>query len=258
MQTTASRSRPRGTIQFNPPITGPSGASLIAYTWQWKPFEFVDATGEERVGRMSDWEKSEINPETGREIVHQFHVLQPDAPDGVTVSAESALALLGYLKLSEAPTFKAVANAAKSLARLQMQLAETLACEAAFDADLKRILLLPTPSPETTDVIRFGKPMWKMGDATRIASAEGLSRQDLTMLRSEWIENRLRDAGWKSGVSGHVYTADAEYRNHNPFSVKASDLNMRIKKAQQKVDSIAQNQISDDEPTTNRHTAPRG
>jgi hypothetical protein len=88
------RGRPREPVWFPAPYRGKTGAELAGYQWVWKVALVEDSQGEARERRISDWEEAVRNPETGREIVHQFFVRRPEAP-GEWVSAESAAQLLG-------------------------------------------------------------------------------------------------------------------------------------------------------------------
>ena len=82
-------------LVFQKPIVGPSGARIVSYNWTNKPVEYVDERGEDRVKRVSDWDYSNENEDTGRQIVHSFVVEMPDGTSRA-VSAESAAKALGY------------------------------------------------------------------------------------------------------------------------------------------------------------------
>lgn len=88
------RGRPREPVWFSTPYCGKTGAELAGYQWMWKVALVEDARGESRERRVSDWGEAVRNPETGREIVHQYFVQRP-GEDGEWVSAESAAQLLG-------------------------------------------------------------------------------------------------------------------------------------------------------------------
>jgi hypothetical protein len=90
-----SRKRPKQRVELERPLVGPSGAKLLAYEWQHKTVDDVDKRGEDVARRVSDWDKAEVSPHTGREIVHHFEVSLPSG-DVHTVSAESVADLLGY------------------------------------------------------------------------------------------------------------------------------------------------------------------
>lgn len=84
--------RSRNTVRFEKPITGPSGASLLSYDWQWMWEESPDYDDPRRV---SDWSESVENEQTGKHVVHQFSVADAKGKHHV-VSLESALKLLGF------------------------------------------------------------------------------------------------------------------------------------------------------------------
>ncbi len=117
-----TRFRPKSMVEFKKPFRGPSGAALVAYDWKNQLVDGVDKRGEDKVERVSDWNKAATNWQTGREIVHHFHV---DTPDGKThvVSLESALKLLGYTSangIASRPV-KALASMVKTRATLTME-----------------------------------------------------------------------------------------------------------------------------------------
>ena len=242
-----ARSRPKTTITFKKPIVGPSGTKILSYTWTWKPFEFIDARGEDRVGRMSDWDKAETNMDTRRDVVHQFVVEDKDGSHHV-VSSETAIRRLGYGTDQDGKGFRSIESAAKTLARNQMALAEAESASAAFESDLKEIKGGKIPEAARTGEIRFGKTMWEIGEAVRYIRGNP-SAEDLDMLRSEWIAIRLRERGW-NGVSGYIYGKGNE---HNPISEKISDLKRRIEKAQARLDNLIDEQPTP-EPTSSAST----
>ncbi len=207
-----ARSRPRGTVTFDKAITGPSGAKLTAYTWQWKPLESIDERGEERVKRISDWEKAEINPETGREVVHQFVV------DGRVVSLESAANMLGHG--STAP-LRSTASTVKTLARLQMQLAEVQSTMEQRAADQAEVDKLPLPEITGPD----DKKWFHMGDAmVRQPFEPGpITAERRRLLVESWRDNRMADKEWTLGSSPGIMQS------------KERDLQDRIKRAERKI-----------------------
>ena len=118
------RSRKNPVIEFATPIVGPSGAKLTSYEWKYTVEEDVDARGEERKRRVSDWEEAAENEHTGRQIVHHFHVTDKGGK-GHVVSLESALELLGYTKKDKsggAAKVRNISSAVKSRAKAQMEL----------------------------------------------------------------------------------------------------------------------------------------
>lgn len=224
----AKRTRPTSTIEFPNAIVGPSGAKLVAYTWQWKPFEYVDKTGEDRIGRMSDWDKAEESQDTGREIVHQFQVTQSDG-DIKVVSAESALALLGYLDKSQAVTAQGAISAVKTLARNRMELAELEAALVAFTRDKASVDQLEYPPVTRVE----GTAWWAMGDnqvqqTIKLFPAQKdgeLLPERLQVLREGWRANRMKERGWDFGSDYNIKNRIAETK-------------VRVEKAQAKVNSI--------------------
>ncbi len=184
------RSRPRSTITFAQPITGPSGKKLTAYTWQWKPVEFVDARGEERVARISDWEKSEKNAETGRDVVHQFIV------DGQSVSLETAARMLGYESANAGP-LKATESAVKTVARLRMQLEEFKQALDAYGVDKAKVDAMTPPAITGPD----DKGWYNMAE-TQVRQIEpgALREERRRTLIDHWRSDQLAEMGWRGGT----------------------------------------------------------
>lgn len=90
-----NRSKARQFVSFDPPYVGKTGAKLVGYEWQWQWSEELDKhDGGLLPKRVSDWDKAARNPETGRSIVHWFHIEGVDGRAAV-VSAESAGQSLG-------------------------------------------------------------------------------------------------------------------------------------------------------------------
>ena len=225
--TQARRTNPAQTIEFKNPIVGPSGEKLVSYTWQWKPFEYVDKTGEERTGKLSDWDKSAGNVDTGREVVHQFTV---ESKDGETriVSAESAIAALGYADKVSEGSAKSAISAAKTLARNKMQLAELESALSAFMADQAEVNKLALP-----EVTRGIGGWWAMGDSTVRQTSQlfpnsqpgELLPERMKVLEDGWRSNRLSERGWNLATE-------------NTLKEGIYDTNAQIKRAQAKLDSI--------------------
>lgn len=185
-----SRSHPRSTITFAQPISGPSGKKLTAYTWQWKPVEFIDARGEERVARISDWEKSERNAETGRDVVHQFIV------DGQSVSLETAARMLGYESANAGP-LKTTASAVKTVARLRMQLAEVQQALDAYNTDKAKVDAMTPPAITGPNE----KGWYNMGE-TQVRQIEpgALREERRRALTDHWRSDKLAEKGWRGGT----------------------------------------------------------
>lgn len=81
----AAPRRARQSMTFDPPFRAPFG-DIVRYEWTSKP------VGGMETQRISDWENSVTNGQTGREIVHLFKVRKPDGMH--TVSLETAMGLL--------------------------------------------------------------------------------------------------------------------------------------------------------------------
>ena len=118
---TLARMRTKGPVNFTKPYVGKTGAKLVGYEWVWTPIEIVDRRGEDRVLRVSDWERSITNPETNRQIVHHFFIETVNGEER-EVSAETAAKLLGV-------TQSTVRRSAKKL--LERAIAEAREEEAA-------------------------------------------------------------------------------------------------------------------------------
>ena len=89
-----SRTRAAEPVMFDRPFEGNGGTKLIGYDWKNREEHYVDARGEDRVRRVSDWGQADTNSETGRDIVHHFIVEDADGKQHV-VSAETAADMLG-------------------------------------------------------------------------------------------------------------------------------------------------------------------
>jgi DNA repair protein RadC len=77
--------RARQSMTFDPPFQAPFG-DILRYEWTSKPVGGMDSQ------RISDWDNSVTNGQTGRAIVHLFKVRKPDGIH--TVSLETAMGLL--------------------------------------------------------------------------------------------------------------------------------------------------------------------
>jgi len=88
------RSRPREFMAFSKPYEGATGAKLVGYEWAQRKEEYVDRRGENRTRRVSDWDQAVKNLQTGRDVVHQFHITTKDGENHI-VSAETAADMLG-------------------------------------------------------------------------------------------------------------------------------------------------------------------
>ncbi|MEI6352294.1 MAG: hypothetical protein WCP06_14460, partial [Verrucomicrobiota bacterium] len=228
------RGRPKSMVEFKKPFRGPSGAAMVAYEWKNQLVEGVDKRGEDKVERVSDWNKAATNWQTGREIVHHFHV---DTPDGKThvVSLESALKLLGYTSangIASRPV-KALASMVKTRATLTMEadalrpvVAEQLETNKRFQKE--RAALRNTPMPQPVFKVENGTPkmlvdgeMERFGHWANKEAFEASSDRDKRDLADRW---RDREAAKRAGGKG--------WGNE---SSKLSDLEARIAKMDRKI-----------------------
>lgn len=180
------RSRKNPLVEFPKPIVGPSGAKLTSYEWKYEIYDYVDERGEERKKRVSAWDEAVGSDDTGRDIVHHFHITDKDGRAQV-VSLESALKVLGYLK-RDAKTpgvanIKTLASALKRRAVAQMDLDRQQDLFERVDGVMrdvrKKVEALPRPEIVldrekrgwmSNDAIARGEPdwvpVWRMGDTT--------------------------------------------------------------------------------------------
>jgi len=90
-----ARRKPKNELVFTTPITGENGNQVLSYKWSWREGEKFDKHDGGLVNtRVSDWDSAIINPETGKEIVHQFNVKLANGEEK-TVSLETAKKLIG-------------------------------------------------------------------------------------------------------------------------------------------------------------------
>lgn len=231
----------RQTVSFAP-ISGPSGYSLTGYVWQYDLEEYVDAYGNERVRKVSDWSRSESADVTGRDIVHQFSVIASDGRD-LLVSLESAAKLLGFTKGEDgAKLIQSVSSAVKTLAKLRMEKAmidaqnEALkAKNATHRADLDRVTAeYANRQPVVTMLDESGSDteVWTIDSAfvwyRPSSSYNCLAAQDreyrLEFLRNRCIDRKMKEMGHTSGMY--------------PASVSYSDLPERIAKQERKINKL--------------------
>jgi len=91
-----TRQNPVSRVDLDKPIVGPTGAKLTSYQWSWKnDLKWSEGKQEFVEARVSDWESSTQNKETGKNVVHQFYVEMPNGSTQ-TVSLETAAKLLGF------------------------------------------------------------------------------------------------------------------------------------------------------------------
>jgi hypothetical protein len=157
VEATAKRSKPKERINLPTPLVGPSGAKLLAYEWQHKLVDDVDKRGEDRVRRVSDWDKAAPSEHTGRDIVHHFEVAMPSG-DVQTVSAESALDLLGYKSGPARGKIKGLADDLMEQAQAQTKLAELEDTRKRFE-DARRAVEQDPSTPRSVGTPRM-EGMW--------------------------------------------------------------------------------------------------
>jgi len=160
-QSAATRSKPRSRMDLQRPVVGPSGAKLTAYEWQHKFVDDVDKRGEDRVRRISDWDKAAPSEHTGRDIVHHFEVVTPGG-EAKTVSAESALVLLGYTNKSERAKVRGLAEDMIEHAQASARLDELESANQRFDAAHAAVSADPS-TPRAFRPARF-EGMWAHHD----------------------------------------------------------------------------------------------
>lgn len=245
------RFRPKTLVEFAKPYRGPSGASLVAYEWKHELKETVDKRGEDSAVRVSNWNESATNWQTGREIVHQFHVTSPNGETRVT-SLETALKLMGYTSengvaarpvRSMASTLRNRSLLAMEAEALRPMVEESKATAARYEKELAALQRERMPKPVftkdgTTPIMRIG-PLEKWGNlAGTPESFAKRSEYDLRSLENEW---RMEEAKARAGGKGN-YQA----------SSKLSDLEARIAKLDRKI----QEQSAAGSETAPQDTAP--
>lgn len=206
----ARRGKPVRAIEFTSPIVGPTGAKLLGYEWAWKYDQVQREDGEMVDRRVSDWEESQANLSTGREIVHKFAVQKGDQIS--TVSLETALKAMGFLDETAAKPVRSLASSVKTLANRKMQLA---AAEAEYAPSAQawekaNSETMPAPryevqEPELKFMADQGKKALKLvtdGAELHIRYLEpGQSPplrpdpNDVNLLRAQWQENRAVSMG---------------------------------------------------------------
>jgi hypothetical protein len=232
----ASRFKPSKRVEFGSPITGPSGARLTAYEWKYKFEEYTDSRGEDRVKRVSDWDMAELSDETGRDIVHQFEVVDENGR-GSLVSAESALKIMGYLGGTQAKDAKSMMSAAKTLAGYLMQL-DGLRAELQIENDAKaKVAKMPRPEVVVKKLDRVSGSIaeeWKMGDAfvwVSYSSDGTLDQEDraerMKALEEGWKEKEMEKLGIKQYARTEGKIAEIERKiatKERQLGAKATDV----------------------------------
>lgn len=204
------RGRPREPVWFSTPYCGKTGAELAGYQWMWKVALVEDARGESRERRVSDWDEAVRNPETGREIVHQYFVQRP-GEDGEWVSAESAAQLLG---VSDGTARAAAKRLLADEIRRQERAARLEA--AAVELDAGAWHASPAAAVEAVAGERLGR-YWgerrRWGEAERIVARrfECADATDGDRWAAEELVRSCRDALWFTrGPKGWVALQEHE------------------------------------------------
>jgi|GEM_PF-5968903 hypothetical protein len=235
----AKRSKPKETIVFPEPIVGPTGAKLTAYTWQWTLTEDVDHRGEPVEKRVSDWEKSIANVETGRNVVHQFQV--EVGGETRTVSAESALKLMGFLSETDRKAFGSLKSSARTVARLRMAQQELDQQEKRWQKDWDEVGAMPRPPLEVGEWSEeppgwpregYRRRSWRAGDVQQdqIWNQLGVDtdQEQAAHIWARWIAVEMEKRGWD--YKGQGQTAMRGYLRRN-----REDLAKRLARAEAKL-----------------------
>lgn len=188
-------------VKLTPPIFGPSGAKVIAYSWIYNWEELLNEQQEVVQKRVSDWSQSEINTESGRAIVHKFIVEMPDG-NLKTTSAEGAMILLGFLKKDSEniKKFKSFSASAKVLAKLKLELAILLskqenafsASKEIIDQGYPEVVIVPDASwSQFAAKIFMGSDAWIVEDDYFKNNQIPLERMEL--LKESYLKKQLEN-----------------------------------------------------------------
>lgn len=246
-----SRFKPYEAVDFGGRIVGPTGAKLTSYQWQYRLESDLDNMGEEVSRRRSDWDRAEVNPETGRLIVHQFTVETPDGESHLA-SLETALEFLGYTASSEGgKAVGSLASILKTRARNMMEL-DTLTQEAAaanqwqkdFEVALKKVDVSQMPEMTVED------------DGHRIAFTRGNSASlYFGPVVRRWLADPKRMAEmrastaklWKDDKAGDVI-GEVPGGKAIGRQEKIDNLKRRIKTADAKIKAFEQSAAQETTP----------
>jgi hypothetical protein len=250
----ASRFRPRELVTFDKPLVGPSGASLVAYEWQWQPEEYVDKYGEDRVRRVSDWEKATSSSESGRDIVHQFRVKMPDGSVKI-VSSESVVQLLGYTERNAPKNLPSLVSATKTLAKLKMQLSIAESKIEHNEKILVEVRKIPAPIDQITSEKAHKNSPNSKAVAFLMPSPEGTTGAKIYQV--QWEPGKPSDytidslvSQWKGKLAAKMGVV------HISEDVKG--LRDRIAKQERKISDILKSDISTVSTTTQPAEPPTG
>ena len=231
----ASRFKPSEKFVFKKPLIGPSGRALTAYEWKFKPEEYVDKYGEDRIRRVSDWDEAEDSSETGRGLVHHFHVEDLDKTSKL-VSAESVPVLLGYTENNLSPAkAKSVMSAVKTLAKLKMKLAIVEDKIAHNESVWKEVEKLRFPSEKVASRKAF-ETSASTAQRFYLDGNEGVMQVQhdqgpATSYTLESLEQQWR-AGYAKAM-GEVHISESRF-----------DLQRRIKRQERKIEQAIENPVS--------------
>ena len=229
----ARRSRPKERVAFENAIVGPSGARLLAYTWQYTLEEVQDQRGETVERRVSDWEKSIASVETGRNVVHQFEVEHQG--EVRVVSAESALKLMGYTDPQDRKAFTSLKSTARTVARLRMAQQQLDEMERKWTADWDEVEQSPRPEIKSGEWRQepWGRRReWTMGgvSADQIDNALGVASKDdiYAQLNTLWKAEQMEARGWS-------YTGQRKTSMTSKLRTERADLARRLQRAEAKL-----------------------
>ncbi len=229
-----SRFRPAEMFHFPKPLTGPSGAKLVAYQWQYKPEEYVDKTGEDRIRRVSDWERAEDSSATGRGLVHQFHVEMPDKRVQL-VSSETVPQLLGFEQYHLSPgAAKSVMTVTKTLAKLKMALAIVQEKQAHNDAIWKQVEQLRFPVEDVRSRKAWSDPTSKAQRFYMENSEGNFQVQHEEGPATPYTIHQL-ETNWRGASAmklGMVHIRESQYDLKNRIERQERKINAMIQQAQ--------------------------
>jgi hypothetical protein len=230
----SSRFKPRETIFFHPPVIGPNGSKLTAYTWAYEWTQLPNHEGEMVDKRVSDWTQAELSAETGRNIVHQYDVTSPDGTVK-TMSSESVPIALGYTDYKQMKSLPNLTTAAKTLAKQKMKLGILEQQSEEYEAAKENIKKAGYPEiikEKETDTERGDvRIVWRMGDQSVWEYSYGEnphfgikpSEERLDALQSGYVTKELTKLGFP-------------YSNH--YSTDMYDLKRRIARQERKIEQI--------------------
>jgi len=238
----ARRSKPKERISFPDPIVGPTGAKLTGYTWQWTLTEDLDHRGEPVEKRVSDWEKSIASVETGRNVVHQFDVEVNG--ETRTVSAESALKLMGFISDADRKAFGSIKSGARTVARLRMAQQELDQREKAWQKDWDAVEASPRPPLEVgewEEVSAAGRSgayrrrAWRAGDIEDYQIWNELGafpdQDQAAHVWVQWKAKEMERRGWD-------YTGQRKRSMQSSIERQRDDLTKRLAKAEAKLKAL--------------------